>query len=542
VARQVASDTVRWFDQQAAQLAVAEPSIRVAPLFGAHNGQREVAVDLAVAAAALEAAGDNGPEDIDLVVICSKDSGFHHLYRYARRVPILLAASFTDADCKHLLLGEVPLIQIPAGDAAQFASEARGKVTSSLSQVQLGDQQRSARFGSGHEGDEVLVDQSAAVQSGALTRMQAHLPPVREALSGCNTIAVVDPYGLFNLAVRSIGVGDLPSAESVRSTLQALGWDYPIGVLATVPDVRFINGDNEQRNLGDSQEMHDEWIARDSGVDDLGESHESDESPFTQAHQIELRSEQANEVANGLSDRHIAASASKRLAIGLLADIFFAVHTAPHAAHVLLGEDSDLIAALELLPLCGIHTYGQVVRVGLDACSDRLELGGESLSPQPFVLLSDWQLAELARVSDHALAGQNRNLLYAALNHGLEIVAAGTGPENRAQLIQLLVRFNTDSEEAPEAHRVKSLVRRAGPAGDLVASGGGEGEIPLDEERFRLAVHFDHRDRFTHPVVIYRRHGAVPTYQAFALGQEGRWITVNLDGDSDSDDRVPMGA
>ena len=338
VARQVASDTVRWFDQQVAQVAVAEPSIRVAPLFGAHNGQREVAVDLAVAAAALEAAGDNGPEDIDLVVICSKDSGFHHLYRYARRVPILLAASFTDADCKHLLLGEVPLIQIPAGDAAQFASEARGKVTSSLSQGQLGDQQRSARFGSGQEGDEVLVDQSAVVQSGAQTRMQAHLPP------------------------RSRG----------------------------------------------SQGMHDEWIARDSGVDDLGESHESEESPFTQAHQIELLSEQANEVANGLSDRHIAASASKRLAIALLADIFFAVHTAPHAAHVLLGEDSDLIAALELLPLCGIHTYSQVVRVALDACTDRLELGGE----------------------------------------------------------------------APVAKRVKSLVRRAGPAGDLVASGGGKGKSP----------------------------------------------------------------
>jgi hypothetical protein len=60
------------------------------------------------------------------------------------------------------------------------------------------------------------------------------------------------------------------------------------------------------------------------------------------------------------------------------------------------------------LPLCGIHTYSQVVRVALDACTDRLELGGE----------------------------------------------------------------------APVAKRVKSLVRRAGPAGDLVASGGGKGKSP----------------------------------------------------------------
>jgi hypothetical protein len=76
------------------------------------------------------------------------------------------------------------------------------------------------------------------------------------------------------------------------------------------------------------------------------------------------------------------------------------------------------------------------------------------------------------RPSGVDIAPQDRCLLYAALIQGLEIVAAGTGPENRAQLIQLLVRFNIESEEVPEAQLVRSFVRRAGTAADLVASGG----------------------------------------------------------------------
>ena len=526
VARHLVKETIDWFDEQAAQVTKHEPGIRVRSLWGAHNGSREVAVDLAVAAAALEAASDTGPDDVDLVVICSQDSDFHDLHSYAQRVPILVAASFTKADRKVLRKGRVPAIQIPTADGAQFAAAARGPVTSSLSRQEC-------------DGQQVLVDHSATVRSGPLTRLRLNPLAVAPALKACKTIAVVDPYGLFNLAVRSIGVGDLPNVDSVRSTLQDLGWDYPMGVLATVPDVRFFSGSNEQQRRGAPEDMQQAWILRDEDLDELAESFEHDDDPLTEARRAELRPERAQHDTKGPTDRDIAAAAIKRLATGLLADLWLAVVTAPEADHVLIGEDPDLLAAMELLPLCGIHTYDNVVRVGVHTGRDRLELPPRLGPPEPaFVLLSDAQLAELTCVSDEVFGGRHRSLLHSALQDGVRVTAAGTDPETGAKVIHLLVQFDEDGDAVPEEHQIKSLLSKGVVAADAVKSGK---QIQAKHSGLRLVMNFDRTSRCSHPVVMYQRQDQTDTHQAIVLSQEGNWITVDLNGDDVADARVPIG-
>jgi hypothetical protein len=526
VARKLVQNTIEWFDGQAREVAAEEQNVRVRPLWGAHNGQREVAVDLAVAAAALEAASDTGPNDVDLVVICSRDSDFHHLHRYARRVPILVAASFTKADRQILRKGRVPAIHIPTADGAQFAAAARGPVTSSLTQQE-------------RDGQEVLVDHTATVRSGSLTRLEDDPVTAGPALNACKTIAVVDPYGLFNLAVRSIGVGDLPNVDSVRSTLQDLGWDYPMGVLATIPDVRLSRGNNQQKQVLAPGDIREAWILRDEGLDELAASFEHDDDPLTEARRAELRPERADHDTESPTDRDIAAASVKRLATGLLADLWLAVVAAPDADHVLIGEDPDLLAALELLPLCGIHTYDNVVRVGVHAGRDRLELPPGLESPAPaFVLLADVQLAELTCVSDQVFGGRHRSLLHGALKAEVQVTAAGTDPETGAKVIHLLVQFDADGDAVPEEHQIKSLLSRGVAAVDGVQIGG---LIQLEHEDLRLVMNFDRTSRCSHPVVMYQPQGQTDTHKAIVLSQEGNWITVDLNGDGIADTRVPIG-
>ena len=526
VARRLVQETREWFDRQARQVAAEEQNVRVRPLWGAHNGQREVAVDLAVVAAALEAAGTDGPDDVDLVVICSRDSDFHHLHHYAKRVPILVAASLTKAGRQVLRNSGVPAIHIPETEAAQFPAAAREPVTSSLTQQE-------------RNGQQVLVDHSGTVRSGSLTRLGADPVTISPALNACKTVAVVDPYGLFNLAVRSIGVGDLPNVDSVRSTLQHLGWDYPMGVLATVPDVRFFRGNNQRQQVLAPGDIRQAWILRDEGLDELAASFEHDDDPVTEARRAELRPERADHDTESPTDRDIAAAAIKRLATGLLADLWLAVAEAPTADHVLIAEDPDLLAALELLPLCGIHTYDNVVRVGVHAGRGRLELPPGLESPAPaFVLLGDVQLAKLTCVSDQVFGGRHRSLLHGALQDGARVTAAGTDPETGAKVIHLLVQFDANGDAVPEEHQIKSLLSRGVAAVDGVQIGE---PIQIEHNDLRLVMNFDRTSRCSHPVVMYQRQDQTDTHQAIVLSQEGNWITVDLNDDGVADTRVPIG-
>lgn len=79
---------------------------RVANPCGSKGWTREVAVDLMVAAGALDAArriSDAGDDAV--VIVVSHDGDFHDLHRYSSSVPILVAGCFRDSERQQIKQG-----------------------------------------------------------------------------------------------------------------------------------------------------------------------------------------------------------------------------------------------------------------------------------------------------------------------------------------------------------------------------------------------------------------------------------------------------
>lgn len=531
----------RWWEEQRRRLPA---TLGAKVLWGSSDGSREIAVDLAVAAGALDSVSRAQQSGVDLVVLLSHDADLHGIHRYSSAVPVLVAGWFIAAEKRLLKSGRVPAIRIPKPDFQGLAADSGGAGGSSLELGRLGEGRPvPAEAGDGTEilqdGDLVLVDPAhgmsdQAVQSGPLDRTLGGTGALRRALKITRTTAVVDPYGMYNAAIDSIGVSELPDAESVRGLLESLGWDQPVAVLATVPDLRRAKA----RQLPKEQRLA--WIRRDDQLDQLAGSFDEDADDATIATRAQL-SPQGSEADPGRDvDRDRAVSEVKRLATGLLADLWLAVTVEPDADVVLLSDSAELTAALEILPHCGIDTYRNVVRVGVHAGVGRLELpGGVEPVRSPFVLLTGAQLARLVRVDVRPYGARHRQLLNAALRDDrTPIRAGGHDPETGARVVHLHVAVDTDGDGILEEHDLESLLFGVP---DQLGGVRRERQMPRRYSGMRVLITFDRSGLCGHPVIRYQEGPEPELLEAKVLDQLGNWISVDLDGDGAGDGKVPLG-
>lgn len=524
-ARMLARQSREWWTRQVPKLQARCPRLEFRAMRGGTNGDREVGVDLMVAAAALDAVdGARAPaaadrSRIDAVIVCSHDSDFHHLHSYSSSVPVLMAGAFDVNERELLREGGVPALRIPEDEFRALRVTQTTLPTSSLrmSTVTEPVKMHGLAF---RPGDQVLVDETGVIRGGPFQRRVNGLRRQREVLSRCRSVAVVDPYGISNLAVRSIGAGRLPDAASVTDLVESLGWDTPLGIVAVVPDVA------TQRLRRKSSELRRAWERRDGELDDLADQLDGDDDDVSIARRVPLHPDQVQH-HNGRADltREIAARAIKRLGTGLLADLWLSATAAPSAEVILISEDPDLMAALELLPACGVHSYERVVRIGVHAGRGRVELKHHKPFATRFVLLTDVQLAELARVGDQPHSSTHRRLLHVAATTNAPARKRSLDPETGQNLVTLRVRCDLDGDGDSEEVEVTAMLI--------------DGLKPKNGKR--LAVVFDRGPVCAHPVLRYQRSDGRQVAQASVLDSTGSWVDVDIDGDEVPDARIPLG-
>ncbi len=545
LARRDRESADQWWSKESRSLA---PHVRCKPLWGASNGRGEVAVDLAVVAGALDAAMRSEERGIDLVVVVSHDADFHHLHRYCQSVPLVVAGSFTQGERRLCREGKVPRLDIPKLDFCTLSAQSRALESPGLTLHDVRQDDLTGNPGLLREGDKVLIartnSNTPVIRSGPLTRRVAGMPALRKALSLATTIAVVDPYGLFNSAVRSIGTGGLPNAQSVQQLLASLWWSGPTAVLATIPDLR--RHTTEQLD----SDLQSAWKSRDQQLDALAATFDDDGDPLTVATRSPLQPGRARlPGTSGIDpdpDRTLVNRALKRLATGLLADLWLAATLpaspdVPTPQVVLLSDDFELAATLELLPHCRIHALEDVVRIGLHAHRGHLELpqGANSAEGQ-LVVLKDNLVAQLTGADLAQYGGRHRKLLASALSDENSVIrTGGRDPETGGRVLHIRVDVEEDGDAIPDRRNLTALLygtktqlEHSRPSTSVESQG----------EHDDLLITFDRDSVCAHPVIVYgQKPEGGTSREAIVVDQQGSWITVDLDGDGVADSRVPLG-
>ncbi len=289
--------------------------------------------------------------------MCSHDSDLFHLYRYSHRVPVLMCGAFSHGERELLQSSRTPHVDLHGEDLVGAAVDAQPRPSIDDVVVQrVGDGAPERTIGEWiseelQPGDLVVVDRrgDATVRSTPLLRASAHGRVPDRPLDRARTVAVVDPYGLMNAAIAAIGVGRLASADAVRDLVSFNGWDSPIAVYATIPDI------DRRRTRGLHEALRTAWRARDGELDRLAHAFDSDDDPLTQNQRAPLKAPCAPPEAFDAT-RSSAALAVKRMATGLLCDLWLAATTNPDASLVLFTDDPDLALVLDQLPSAGIDT------------------------------------------------------------------------------------------------------------------------------------------------------------------------------------------
>lgn len=546
-ARRYVAEAAQWWDRERA--AWQDSSFGPVPLrrlMGGTTGTREVGVDVLVAAAALEAAGDiavrEASED-ETVLICSHDSDLFHLHRVAAPVRLFVAGAFTPSERARLREQATPHIQL---QSSAFAGVDRGSITGPLTLgvrvERLGGDEATWPPGVrvGRPGDHVVVATDggdAVARSTPLNRCVSEAPPRREPLADARTVAAVDPYGLANAAVRSIGVARLPRAVAFQALVASLGWDHPVAVYATIPDL------DPKRSHNLATELKMAWRRRDADLDELADAMAADGDPMTQASRSLL---QPDAVATGHPDgtyeRDLAAYAIKRMATGLIADVWLAATTNPEAQIVVCSDDPDLTWALDIARRAMPGSFGDITRIGIHARRYRVGAGpgpSTDVHPEPgsFVVLTDTETARLVGVHDAPFGRRLRHAVHRAVVNGNPWSPGMLDPETGARTVRTTVELNGPSG-SPDEHAIEAHLF----GGDLAvarleATSPGPTADEGGEISFDLA--FDPHRPCAHPVLTTDDPGNGSIEATVVAAGRGR-LAVDINGNGAPDTEVDV--
>lgn len=535
----------RWWSAESARWGRGRHrGVPLRRVLGATNGRREVGADALVAAVSLELAATvpaAQSERAEVVVVCSHDADLHHLHRYAAPVPLLLAGSFSPAERRLLRRGAVvddaqagvvPHLAVREEDAASVAADAlHDPIVLGVETLVLGDRgdwPEGVHRGS-RAGDRVVVVAEGRRGRAVSSPLGRALHPAAARPEGARTVAVVDPYGIANAAISSIGVGELPRAEAFQELVGSLGWDFPIAVLAVVPDLDPI------RTRGLPGELQRAWHERDAQLDALADEMAEDGDPLTVARRAVLQPDRVDRSRlDSPLERDITPLATKRLSTGLVAELWAACCAGDHRV-LLCTEDPDVIWALDALAAAGIDRFAEVVRIGVHARRLRIvdqpdrSTARPAVGANPFLVLTDAQLAELVGAGSQPYGRRLRNRLHHAVRAGSEWRFEGFDPETGAAVMSTVVAAGSDpasahpADAAADADRIEARFVGGGPHED------GRPVRP-DRRTEGIALRFDPHRPCAMPVIAHDRREATPVEATVVHWRPGV-IAVDVDGD-----------
>lgn len=547
-ATQYASETYRWWKRQSSNLQGSRHrSVRTRPLWGATDGEREVGVDVMVAAAALEAARGLERSAIPgVVLVFSHDTDMFDLYRCSPTVPIVVAGSFESNERKEANKQGAPRLHISRDVLRSAAEWNPGSTVDERKPFgalrRLGPDRSTWPEGTAvvegaTEGDLVHVrpngDVVAVTSDDWRKRTAAEAERVRAV--DAPTRVVADPYGIMNGAIRSIGVACLPDPESIETIVAGLGWSPPFSVLATIPDVSPYHQSMDQARRR-------AWWIRDSELDALASTFDNDDDPATVQRRALLKPARVEDRRS--FDRDVSARAIKRLATGMMADLWHAVSATTDGHVVLMSEDPDLAYALEHLGASRVDRYRDVTRVGLHANRYEVLPHDGSQSPKrvrlPFTVLPDVTVAMLCRVVDRPYGHHLRSALAHALSSKACWTVRGTDPETNSITVETHTTVSTSDGPGSDA-------TTAGTSGPLVARLFRHGRRRPDDqldpgsEPVRFHIAFDPASPCAHPVLDDGPASRFELMMADVVAHTGVRVDIDVDHDGVPDGTVPVG-
>lgn len=569
-ARTTAAQWADWIEaEQQAVKTRSDCALEV--LHGAFDGNREVGVDELVAWAALQRTtvattdGDDADGDRPVIVV-SADGDMWDLWRWAAPRRLFVAAGF-DADHRRLLRdSRIPSIYL---DDAGLMTCVPGRLALEVDHpVLLPIPDRHPWLASNptlRPGDVVLTnpDQRQHVVLGGqwsapLNRPASTKSRPRSSFAGVNTVAVVDPYGIRNQALRAIGIARLPRPHNVRTTLADLHFPGPAAVHFVIPDLERGAARDLPRLLQRA------WNQRDGEFDALTAEVTQDGDVTTRARRASvrigrmanfLRRRRTNDNPESVKDQRLlraeddwrgATSALiKRLSTNVIAELWSALHRTTDTSIAVVSEDPDVYWALGQ-----IHSIDQrlerVTRVGLHARRVTPLTTRDQIDPPPFVLLTERLIAQMCDVTDSPFARSHRGTLADAVHNGAEWEVIGLDPESGG----LVVRHETtpgdtaaagspppDGEPTDAAVVLESVLHPGEVAIDagLVSLLDGLGTSDT-----RVDLLFDPYRTCSVPQLRLTRRAPVDG-SGYVVSRDGGHLQVDIDGDGTPDTAVPVG-
>lgn len=539
-----------WLADQTEQLAVLH-SVQFGSVPGAFDGVREVGVDDLVAWMALRCAGaiaDDGDPAREAVVVVSSDTDMWHLSPEASPVRLFVAGAFTNGQIARLIGHAVPFIQLPASELAGYSTGNDELPKDEVSLV-TGVKARASGVRQGIAEEDMLCvhtppEGGTFQASSPLNRMApARDSGTDDVLAAANTIVIADPYGLHLAARQAIGVGGLARPDAIRGMLLSMGWDWPVAVLAAVPDL-------SEPHLGTGvlpEELVAAWWDRDSELDELADEIDGDTDPLTQARRAELR---VTQHGPGGTNPELRVTI-KRLSTGMVTDLWRATRWSPGTNVVVVTEDPELSWLLAVLPIVSPEVTPPV-RLGLH--TRRLSVidgpQGDPLKPGPVVVLTEQLAAQIVGAVDRSYARSLRVRLADLMGADVQVESRGVEPETGGLVVRLIpiddeASAGSVSGEEAEAHL---------EAVDAVLHAGG-GIIRGDVEHLATVVHqrggvvrlrFDPTVPCAVPDIVidavdYDDDEVEAPREARVVAREGHRLWVDIDFDRVADFSVATG-
>jgi hypothetical protein len=327
-----------------------------------------------------------------------------------------------------------------------------------------------------------------------------------------DTLVVVDAWDVMRSATASIGIGRIPSPESVVSVLGQLEIDGPIAQWWVVPEVP----DDVLHRIGDRRDPRRKaWAEAEELHDELNERLEDPAEMLWS-----LAESRVKRVGPGTG------AIEKRATAIIVADVVHALlHTDDHV--VVLSDRAEVELSLRRLHELGLDP-SRVTRVG--AHPDLLAGGSVPLAGHAMIELTESLMAELAEVSEPA--------------HGDKLRSRLAGVVGAPMIEWDFVRFAPDSDGIVVRHSTEPdleilMSGFLGATASLVARATREGFTTGARGGTRLGLEFRSDRPCAIPTVVLG--AGVDRQYAVVEDHHGSVVGLDLDGDGVTDVDLQVG-
>lgn len=223
-------------------------------------------------------------------------------------------------------------------------------------------------------------------------------PATAPTIVSSSTVAVVDGYGIACTAATVLGISELPNAQSVRETLENLGFRGVNSIQFVLPDINLkVKKASRRRPL--SRFARKAWKARREELNVLAMELQSDDDPGTEVRRGTLTPAHVPDSARNSPTRRGPLSHAKQHStlISAMTTRLWLRAKAPDI--VVVTDVPDVVVALDYLTTKYGHLrQTRIIRLGSQARPIHSLSVGKPFR-LPFIVLTERRLAQLTRVS-----------------------------------------------------------------------------------------------------------------------------------------------